>query len=67
MLNVGDIVKLDTDERYGIVVDISEKMVSIRKRNGIVVEVNNNTVAVEWFRDNQQYRYFQQNLIKVSE
>jgi len=50
MLKVGDIVKHDTD----------------RKRIGIVVEVNNNTVTVEWFRDNQQYRYFQQNLIKVS-
>ena len=50
MLNVGDIVKLDRD----------------RKRIGIVVEVNNNTVTVEWFRDNKRHKYYPHEIAKVS-
>jgi hypothetical protein len=51
MFNIGDIVVHNLHE----------------DRFGIVVEINKNTITVEWFRENQKYKYYPHEIAKVSE
>ena len=51
MLKVGDIVKHNIHE----------------DRFGIVVEIKENTVIVEWFKENERYMYYPYSITKVSE